>query len=75
MPKKIIKKVAKKTIAEKVEEKIDFTTIEGVCLAYKLEYREGVTRLIDVAKQLGAHYEDGYTLLQIIEQVPKKKNS
>ena len=67
------KKTVKKPDVKKVEVKTDLTTIKGVCLAYKLEYREGVTRFVDVAKQLGVHYDDGYTLEQILEQVPKKK--
>ena len=49
-------------------------TLRKACEVFGMEYREGVTRLLDLAKVVGANYNDGYTLEQILEQVDIPEN-
>lgn len=47
--------------------KKEIKTLKDACEANGLEYREGVTRLIDLAKVLKVGYSDGMTLEDVLK--------
>jgi hypothetical protein len=51
-----------------MQKKTEKMSLKEACAKYKLNYREGVTRFVDLAKALGVNYEDGYSLEDIINQ-------
>ena len=62
-----------KALKPMVKVEYNLNTLGGVCDYYGIEYREGVTRYIDVAKQLNVYYVDGMGLEELVAQAGKKK--